>query len=317
MQLGRALQFALFTCVAWALAGTPAAAWTRAGHMVSAAIAYDELAERDPRVINQIMDIMTHHPERGPFEVAIGRATDADRVRRIFMEIARWSDDVRGGAQDHPSWHAAQRPVLDSRDPPIRTPADTVAFEAYEALALNVHVAADSDPRIPAGERAIALCWIFHIVGDMHQPLHAAQLYSRQFPDGDEGGALEFVLDPKTGRPINLHWFWDDRVSQTDEPEEALARARELKARYPRSRFAGELSQDRTLPANVTAWADESYAVAKSVAYGPNMPRATAPAEAKAPDNAYVEVSTAAAERRLTLAGYRLADLLLRIFPQP
>ena len=114
------LQMALLACGAWALADAPAAAWTRAGHMVSAAIAYNELAAHDTKVIDRIIQIMAHHPEPGPFEVAVGRTTGTDRTQRIFMEMARWSDDVRGGAQDHPSWHAAIRPVIDPTDPPAQ-----------------------------------------------------------------------------------------------------------------------------------------------------------------------------------------------------
>jgi S1/P1 Nuclease len=302
MRIDRYLQMLLVGWPLWASVSTQAVAWSRPGHIVTAAIAYDELSARDPKVIEQIIEIMNHHPERGPFEVAIGRATDAERVRRIFLEIARWPDDVRGGAQDHPSWHAAVRPLADTEDPPPRQPPNIVEFEAYEALPLNVHVVADADTHIPVSERAVALCWIFHIVGDMHQPLHATQLYSSQFPDGDHGGATEFVLDLTTHRPVVLHWFWDDLVSQTDEPDAAMARAHELETRYPRAQFAQELGKDRSLStatddvttnvaANVKAWSDESYAVAKSIAYGPNRPRATDPADAKAADDNYVQAS--------------------------
>lgn len=305
----------LATTILATLAIHPAFAWTRAGHMVTAAIAYDELAAHDPQVIDRIMEIMAHHPERGPFEVAIARTTGAERTRRIFLETARWPDDIRGGAYDHPTWHAAFRPVIDAQDPPPKLPPATVGYEAFEALPLNVHVAADS--LAPESDRAVALCWVFHIVGDIHQPLHTAQLYSRQFPDGDRVGSLAFVLDPKTHEPFNLHWFWDDRVSQTDEPDGAFARAHELEKKYPRAQFVEELARDKARPANIEAWADESYAAAKSVAYGPNRPRAMSAADAKLPDDAYVKASTAVAERRLTLAGYRLADLLRSIFAQP
>lgn len=297
------------------LASHSAVAWTRAGHMVTAAIAYDELEASDPAVVDRIVEILSHHPERGPFEVAIARTTGAERARRIFLETARWPDDIRGGAYDHPTWHAALRPVIDPQDPPPKLPPNAVSYEAFEALPLNVHMAGDAIA--PDYDRAVALCWIFHIVGDIHQPLHAAALYSRQFPDGDHGGALAFVLDPKTRQPINLHWFWDDRVSQTDEPDEAFARAHELEREYPRAGFAAELAKDRALPPNIVAWADESYAAAKAIAYGPHRPRATSAADAKLPDETYMKESTAVAERRLTLAGYRLTDLLRRIFAQP
>jgi hypothetical protein len=30
--------------------------------------------------------------------------------------------------------------------------------------------------------RAIALAWLFHLVGDVHQPLHTVQLFSREYP---------------------------------------------------------------------------------------------------------------------------------------
>ncbi len=305
-------KIALAAAVLTTLTYQPAFAWTRAGHMVTAAIAYDELAARDPQIIDRIMEIESHHPERGPFEVAIARTTGAERTRRIFLEMARWPDDIRGGAYDHPSWHAAFRPVIDTQDPPPKLPPNTALYEAFEALPLNVHVAVDA--RAPESDRAVALCWVFHIVGDIHQPLHTGELYSRQFPNGDRGGSLAFVLDPQTRQPINLHWFWDDRVSQTDEPDGAFARAHELERKYPRSLFAAELAKDRSLPANIEGWADESYAVAKSVAYAPNRPRATSAADAKLPDDAYVKASTAVAEQQLTLAGYRLADLLRRMF---
>jgi hypothetical protein len=184
-----------------------------------------------PGIVEQIAEIMSQHPERGPFEVAIGRSSGADRAQRIFLEMARWSDDVRGGEQDHPTWHGAFRPIVDLRDPPPKTPPDAILYEAFEALALNVRMAAD--PRAPASERAVALCWVFHIVGDIHQPLHAAELYFAQFPDGDRYGSSEYRLDPKTGRPVNLHFFWDDLVHQEAEPEMAMVRAHQLEKRLP------------------------------------------------------------------------------------
>jgi hypothetical protein len=303
----------LVAVCAWLAAGAPVAAWTRPGHMVVAAIAYDDLVGRDPRIIDRIIDIMSHHPERAPFEVAIGRAIGPERTRRIWLETARWPDDVRGGAQDHPTWHGAFRPVIDPRDPPPIAPPAAVVYDAYEALALNAHMAAE--PRAPAADRAVALCWIFHVVGDIHQPLHTAELYSGRFPDGDRYGSLEFLLDPNTGQPVSLHWFWDDLVHRQGEPDTVFARARDLETRWPRARFAGELAKTTALQAAVQAWSDESYALARSLAYRHDRPRAASAAEAKPPSAAYVADATVAAEQRAALAGYRLADLLRRIFP--
>lgn len=289
-----------------------ALAWTRPGHMVTAAIAYDELMTSDPKIVDRIIEIMASHPEPAPFQVAIGRELNTERSQRIFLEIPRWADDVRGGEYSHPTWHYAIRPVIDREDPPSQETADVISGSAFEALALNIDVA--KDPRAAASERAVALCWIFHIVGDIHQPLHTGELHSRQFPDGDFGGDKFYLLDPKSGQPVKLHWFWDDAVHDRAEPEAALERARALMAKLPRARFAKELARDRKHPADIQNWAAESYAVAKSVAYRADRPRAISPDQAKRPSDAYVTDSIAVAEQRLTVAGYRLTDVLRMIF---
>ncbi len=280
-----------------------AQAWTRPGHMVTAAIAYDELATSDPKALQRLLAIAAHHPDRGPFEVAVGRATGEERSRRVFMELARWPDDVRGGAHDHPTWHHALSPVIDPRNPPPKAPPADPAGAADQAFALNLAVA--SDPTAPIADRAAALAWVFHIAGDIHQPLHTAQQFSARFPKGDRGGGLQYVRDPKTGEPISLHWFWDDSVNRDGEPDRATARARELMKLHPRASF---LELDAK-PNDFATWRNESYALASPLTYRADMTSSDAAAAAPDLNKAYVRDATAQAERRLTLAGYRLADL--------
>ncbi|WP_309642856.1 S1/P1 nuclease [Phenylobacterium sp.] len=287
------------------LAPSAALAWTRPGHMVSAAIAYDELAARDPEALKQILAIIAQHPDRGAFEVAAGRATGEDRDRRIFMQIARWPDDVRGGGHDHPTWHYAQGPVVDRANPPPRPPPQDRIGAALEAFALNARVA--GDPAAPAADRAVALCWVFHLLGDIHQPLHTAQLFSRDFPAGDRGGGLQYVRDPQTGDAISLHWLWDDSVHRLGDPEPAFARSRVLQTRLPRAVFP-ELTK-ATLIEDFPAWGEESYRLAAPLTYRSDMIAARSAAEARPLPSAYLKDATAVAERRLTLAGYRLGDV--------
>jgi len=40
----------------------------------------------------------------------------------------------------------------------------------------------------PGDKRAIALTWVFHLIGDIHKPLHTVQLFTREYPNGDRGG---------------------------------------------------------------------------------------------------------------------------------
>ena len=57
--------------------------------------------------------------------------------------------------------------------------------------------------------RSIFLCWLLHLVGDLHQPLHTSTLISKQFPNGDLGGNL-FLVSLKEGGPaVVLHTYWD------------------------------------------------------------------------------------------------------------
>jgi hypothetical protein len=88
-------------------------------------------------------------------------------------------------------------------------------------------------------------------------------------------------------------------------------------AKYPRARFATELARDRADFADLRAWAAESYAEAQAIGYRADRPVATTPERAILPSGKYVADSIAIAESRLTLAGYRLADILRAIFASP
>lgn len=290
------------------MAGLPctAGAWSRPGHMVSAAIAYQELSARDRQVIERIVSLTEKHPDRGAFEVAIGRTTGEQRRQRIFLELARWPDDIRGGIHDHPTWHYWSRPLVDPASPPSQLPEDVPQGSAFEAFALNLSVA--SDPRASAGERAVALGWIFHLVGDMHQPLHSVSRVSKRFPEGDRGGSLQFVRGPHKQEPVTLHWFWDDSVSRDGEPDEVLNRASDLMRRLPRTQFK-EL-QPFKAPSDFVTWAEESRHLASTLAYGPDLRASDTAATAPELPKKYLEDSLPVAEQRLTLSGYRLAEVL-------
>jgi hypothetical protein len=283
-----------------------AAAWSRPAHMVTAAIAYEELGA-DPAARALLLDLLEAHPDRAPFEVAVDRTTGEARQRRLFYECARWADDARGTPYDHPTWHYAARPVIAADFPADRPKPTNTEGAASEAYALNIRVLGNAKAAKP--ERALALCWVMHLVGDIHQPLHSAQLFSRAFPDGDQLGSRQFVRETADNPPVTLHWYWDDRVHRSGIQDSVEARARGLAARFPRAAF-GQPVYDRQLDSFV-AWArDESYPLAVSQAYGPALvssPEASAAPVAK-PD--YAATTRDAAERRLTLAGYRLADVL-------
>lgn len=52
-----------------------------------------------------------------------------------------------------------------------------------------------------------ALRILFHVIADIHQPLHTTNFYSKRYPEGDRGGNL-YLLPYHSGYR-NLHQLWD------------------------------------------------------------------------------------------------------------
>ena len=289
-------------------AAGPARAFSQEGHMVTGAIAFEQLRATSPRTVERVLQLMAQHPDRGTFQVAVGRATGDQRALRVFMEMARWPDDIRKGEYDHPTWHYASRPLVDPRHPPPGRPEP--AGSAAEAFALNLSVARDT--RAPAADRAVALCWILHLAGDIHQPLHAADFYSAEYPDGDAGGNLRYVLDPETHEPMSLHWFWDQAVNRAADA--SAERALQLVQQFPRANFPQWRDRGSGV-SDFAGWAAESYALARDTAYTPDLLTGTTAQAAAAMPAAYVVGATEVARRQATLSGYRIAELLRSALP--
>jgi hypothetical protein len=64
-------------------------------------------------------------------------------------------------------------------------------------------------------EKSFMIRNFIHIIGDIHQPLHAAELYSQQFQKGDEGGNL-FKIE-YSDNINNLHKLFDSGVDKLPE----------------------------------------------------------------------------------------------------
>ncbi len=306
--------------LALALTAGPAGAWTRPGHMVTAAIAYDEIERRRPDLIDAIGAILDAHPDRGAFQVAVDRTTGRERQRRMFLECARWPDDARLTAYDHPSWHITLWPAVEP-DAPLATKAKIAARagrptgEALEGLALNYRTL--GDPSASPAEKASALCWLLHVTGDIHQPFHTTELFSAAYPDGDAGAGRQFVTDPLPPHaPIALHWLWDDSISRSGLPADADARGREIETRYPRATL-DELKTP-AVPPDFRAWAhDESHALALSFALSQRPATSPKPEGARVVPDAYWTKVQAVAQRRVAIAGYRMADLVIAAMDAP
>jgi S1/P1 Nuclease len=293
------------------LAAGPGLAWTRAGHMVMGAIAFDDLQRSAPPAVARVVAILREHPQyESRWKPQLLGMSEEDQARFLFMLAARWPDDIRGdNAFDHPLWHYINYPYRPPGQPASLPGPDPAAEDIITAFQRNVTVvkSAAADP-----EKAVAWCWIFHLIGDAHQPLHAAALVTTQFPMGDQGGNLFYIRpDPTNSATRNLHSYWDGVVLTDEHYEATRARAIALEGAH-RRRSLGELREPR-----FETWLKkESFDLAVSTTYRHGKLQAGADRDHGIPvPGDYAAKVRRVAERRVALSGYRMADLLRNTLP--
>ncbi|MDX2182890.1 MAG: S1/P1 nuclease [Gemmatimonadaceae bacterium] len=300
-----------------AASAAPAAAWGNSGHMASGALAYDALRRHDPAAIAVIVRLMAAHPDSARFTKALAGLSGEARERRLFELMARWPDDIRGTPYDRPDWHYALRVVA-----PI---GSVLSFRVGKAIdQFNAQLAIARDPAAPAGRRALALCWVLHITGDMHQPLHAGHWWSWRFIKSDRAGTIAFVRAYPTDAPVQLHQFWDNAPNRLPEGrfDAEATNAAQITARlqvaWPEARLTPATPDAlRGSAANTAfvAWVEESTRLAREVAYTGSALEASADsATAPAMSGEYSRKMFPLADQRLAEASWRIA-LLLRTLP--
>jgi len=71
-----------------------------------------------------------------------------------------------------------------------------------------------NDPQIqPIFGEGFNLRLLIHYVGDIHQPLHTVNRYTKSNPNGDEGGN-DFQLKTKHSQINELHALWDSVITE-------------------------------------------------------------------------------------------------------
>jgi hypothetical protein len=298
------------------LAVGPGLAWNRAGHMAMAAITYDELRRDAPATVGRVVAILRQHPQfESSWKPLIADMSEQDQERYLFMLAARWPDDIRGDkAFDHPEWHYIDYPYRPPGQPASVPAPDPPGENLVEAFQQNVVLAQSAAPE---SQKAIALCWIFHLLGDSHQPLHTVSLFTTQFPEGDKGGNLFYIrpnpsrLNPSGSATVNLHSFWDNILLMDDTYDAAQARAAALENAHPRKAL------DELAEPHFETWVrQESFELAVSAVYRQGNLKGGSDRNQGAPlPPDYESEARGIAERRLVLSAYRLADFLRTNFP--
>ncbi|AIE86913.1 S1/P1 nuclease [Fimbriimonas ginsengisoli Gsoil 348] len=249
--------------------------------MTVAKIAYDRLT---PAVRAKVDALLASNPAPD-FSDFVRSATYPDQLKRY-------------GIKAYSQWHAISIPFV--RDGIIPGPA-----RADNAIwAVDQCAKALVDEKTIPYEKARMLRFLIHIVGDLHQPLHAATLYDKQHPEGDDNGRGYKLGEGKKDR---LHAEWDTAFGiykdLADSRTADLAEVDTLAANVLKD-VAGKTLGDAT-STDPEAWAKESHDIAATFAY-------TTP-EGSQPSAEYIAKARVICSERLALAGQRLANLLNKL----
>ena len=144
-------------------------------------------------------------------------------------------------------------------------------------------------------DRLTALVFLIHLIGDIHQPLHAGE-------KGDKGGNdVKAVYGTYAPSRLNLHSIWDGYLA-----ERAISTGPSLVRRYPPAERA------RIAAGDVTDWSRESWQVAHDVTYATAIggdPCGPTPARVKL-DNATIDRLIPTVRLEVKRGGLRLAKML-------
>lgn len=279
--------------------------WNKATHMVTGAIAYRELQASSPQTLNRIVAILKKHPDyqqRWSAKLADPTLSEDEKNQYLFMLAARWPDDVRGQVQyDHQSWHYINY-VYAPEQNIARTDTTLATGEnILQAFSMNQQILRSN---APDSAKAIAVCWLFHLTGDVHMPLHTTALIDRQFPEGDRGGNLFKIKVMMSNQTINLHSFWDGMLLGADDFRSASNLAVQLRQAVSRMQLV-QLGRP-----DINTWSKESFQLAQDNAYRNNTLSAGSDQDGAVLPADYVDTVKPIAQRQVALAGYRLADEL-------
>ena len=241
----------------------PASAWNIPGHMLSGIIAYQILQQENSATIEKVKAVLEKHPwYANQWQARLQDVPVADRDMVLFMQAARWADDIRSNdrAQNRPPWHYINLPFKPEGQPASVQIREPEPVNILTAMAENERaVRNESDPE----RKAFALAWHFHLVGDIHQPLHTAQLFTVDHPQGDRGGNETCVRVTQAGQAMDLHRFWDGVINSSSNLTRLRNEATALRNRqeFQRSQLTELANTD------FESWAKESFEIATKIAY--------------------------------------------------
>lgn len=297
------------------LAGAPVTrAWGCKGHQTVAYLAEKHLTPEAQQMVQTLLN-------DNPIDPALKRWCNNAGLDEM-ANSATWADDYRDKDKSTAEWHFIDIP-LDAKPGQV-DPFCSATGCVTQAIAKQLVILKDKNQS--GTNRAMALRFIIHFTGDLHQPLHTST-------NNDRGGncvpVKYFGHNPhgKNGAYTpNLHHVWDTEIVESDmQNSDPEAFAETLDKEY-----ADSFAEWQQGGMQLDAWAWDGHQHAVDIAYGALGARIVAE---KADPNAktctddrnigqrmfhkhivigtaYQEQAVPVVEERLAQAGIRLAMIL-------
>src|SRR6266568_4493938 len=273
---------------------SPAWSWGREGHRVVARVAAKNLTPDTRKKVAAIL------------------RTNGAGLEAAMAAAATWPDEINKTKTGTGNWHFVDVPVTAPFAVGTLCAAHDCVIDRIQEMSdrlrmnqASFKLASPPRPSRPMTSQEIA--FLIHFVGDIHQPLHAAN-------DGDRGGNCEnlttHIIHSDGSRPTTeLHAAWDvDEVLAVmkvvgNEDATAIALFQQFKNGAPVPQLT------------ITDWAHEANDLARKDVYQKlNIPNRTAPAGQCAAgitdvsvNQPYLDGNVADVEQQLMRAGIRLS----------
>ena len=230
-------------CAAALLLAASAFGWGCEGHQMIALIARAHLTPAASAAVDRLLNENPLDPnqkrycQERPADPMADAASWADDMKSIDKTFTWHFVDIplaihKSDSADAMKWCEAIGPSVDGKDRPgcILTAID------YEWNILR-----DKDQ--PGPERAKALRYLIHFLGDLSQPLHDADNH-------DQGGNCTRITFFDREKPENLHAIWDDRMLARDVGARQASAQRICRRTGPRiyQKLAGVGSKQNRYP---------------------------------------------------------------------
>ena len=269
--------FALF------LNASPAQAYWEYGHESVARIAWDQMRPDTRRAVAGLL--------------RQGRLLETPTCPVATIEQASvWADCIKPLGDRFAyaySWHYQNVDICKPFD--LKSPCKDGNCVSAQ-IERNARILADRS--VPTRERLMALAFLVHFVGDLHQPMHAGD-------HGDLGGNRVAANYGVVGGRANLHGIWDGWLAE---------RAISTPPAGPNAIWAAAPAAERAQLAGGTVedWSREMWGKARDLAYKTMVEDPCGPSPTERPTMTEEEVRTLipAVRQNILEGGVRLAKLL-------